>query len=240
MNEVGELKRYSLYATLNTHMMKLDENGDYVKYVDALSALVTKPTPQWPTRDHRLDVQCAKCGNEITAYLPCPKPPRVTEAEVEAFRESLSEQVGPNVARAMLETRNQARLDNEVSELVARLRNRCAFERSNGADYERETCLYCRAADALSRQQRPQVTEGVELLRILAPIITAYQIEDYDDFEQWLDDEEGFGFTDCHNCEGDIGTPRKWLEHRCEATLTASPAVPLSNTTAANAEERQW
>jgi len=47
---------------------------------------------------------------------------------------------------------------------------------------------------------------------------------DDDEFELWLDTDRGFPFTDCHNCGGDIGSPRKWLAHDC-AALEAAPEV---------------
>jgi hypothetical protein len=59
----------------------------------------------------------------------------------------------------------------------------------------------------------------IATLRIFAPIIQDMGVEpdlgDDDEFELWLDTERGFPFTDCHNCRGDIGTPRKWIVHDC-------------------------
>lgn len=76
-----------------------------------------------------------------------------------------------------------------------------------------------------SCEQREQYV--IATLRILAPIIqdmgVTPDLGDDDEFEGWLDREQGFPFTDCHNCGGDVGTPRKWLSHDC---ANAKPTIP--------------
>lgn len=64
----------------------------------------------------------------------------------------------------------------------------------------------------------------VESLRILGQFIVEAAFDFNEDdpqsffdepkgYDEWLDREAGFPFTDCHNCGGDIGTPRKWIAH---------------------------
>lgn len=78
------------------------------------------------------------------------------------------------------------------------------------------------AVSSAREQAAIQRSDLVEFIRIIAPEIARasdemrVEFSDEEEFEKWLDSEKRWPWTYCHDCNGDIGTPRKWITHVCK------------------------